>query len=131
MKYLATFEIFPEIKPKVKLTKFDEYQIKIIDSDIESAVEDITERYGEWKTVKRASKNGDQVIMDFEGLIDNKPFEGNASKDLNLGSKSMIPGFEDELVGKKADAKFDINVSFLQIILKVIWQIKQQFLKFL
>ena len=115
MKYLATFEIFPEIKPKVKSwTKFDEYQIKIIDSDIESAIEDITERYGEWKTVKRASKNGDQVIMDFEGFIDNKPFEGNASKDfkLILGSKSMIPGFEDELVGKKADAKFDIKVSF-------------------
>ena len=49
-----------------------------------------------------------KVIIDFEGKIDGESFEGNESKDfkLVLGSKSMIPGFEDNLVGKKSGESF-------------------------
>jgi trigger factor len=112
--YSAIIEVFPEIKPKFsKWTSYDEFSIEIEDNDIDNAVADILRRYGEWKDVKRDAQLDDQVIIDFLGKIDGEEFEGNSAKDfkLVLGSKSMIPGFEDSLVGKKPSS-FKINCKF-------------------
>ena len=56
----------------------------------------------------------DQVIIDFEGKIDGEGFEGNESKEFKLiiGSKSMIPGFEDNLIGKKSGDSFSFTTKF-------------------
>ena len=114
LTYSATIEIFPEIKPKFsKWTAYDEFSIDIEDDDIDKAVADILRRYGEWKDVKREAQLDDQVVIDFLGKIDGEEFEGNSAKDfkLILGSKSMIPGFEDSLIGKKPST-FKINCIF-------------------
>tara|TARA_B100000700_G_scaffold131972_1_gene147521 strand:- start:1720 stop:3021 length:1302 start_codon:yes stop_codon:yes gene_type:complete len=115
ISYSAVFEVFPEIKPKVSRWKsFEKSEITLDDSDVDLAIDDILERYCEWRKVERVAKEKDQVVIDFEGKIDGKAFEGNESKDfkLVLGSKSMIPGFEDNLVGKKSGETFSFNTSF-------------------
>ena len=112
--YSATVEVFPEIKPKFsRWTNFEEFEIEIDDSDIDHAIDDIKKRYGEWKDVKRESKLDDQVVIDFFGKINGEEFEGNSAKDfkLVLGSNSMIPGFEDSIIGKKP-SKFSIKCTF-------------------
>ena len=114
LTYSATIEVFPEIKPKFsKWTAYEEFSIDIEDDDIDKAVADILRRYGEWKDVKREAQLDDQVVIDFLGKIDGEEFEGNSAKDfkLILGSKSMIPGFEDSLIGKKPST-FKINCIF-------------------
>jgi len=112
--YSALIEVFPEIKLKLsKWTSYEEYTIDIEDDDIDKAIADILRRYGEWKDVEREAQLDDQVVIDFLGKIDGEEFEGNSAKDfkLILGSKSMIPGFEDSLVGKKPSS-FKINCKF-------------------
>ena len=114
LTYSAVIEVFPEIKLKFsKWTSYDGFSIDIEDDDIDKAIADILRRYGEWNDVKREAKLDDQVVIDFLGKIDGEEFEGNSAKDfkLILGSKSMIPGFEDALVGKKPSS-FKINCKF-------------------
>ena len=113
--YSAEFEVFPEFKPKLTRWKsFEESKITIESDDIDLAVADILERYGTWKDVDRAALEKDQVIIDFTGTVDGEEFEGNSSKDfaLVLGSKSMIPGFEDAIIGKKINDEFNAEVKF-------------------
>ena len=115
VSYSAVFEVFPEVKPKLSRWKsFERSEITLDDSDIDLAINDILERYCTWEKVDREAKDQDQVIIDFEGKIDGEPFEGNESKDfkLVLGSKSMIPGFEDNLVGKKSGDSFSFKTNF-------------------
>ena len=112
--YSAIIEAFPEIKPKFsRWTSYEEFSIEIEDNDIDKAIADILRRYGEWKDVSRKAQLDDQVVIDFLGTIDGQEFEGNSAKDfkLILGSKSMIPGFEDGMLGKKP-SKFKINCNF-------------------
>ena len=104
ISYSATFEIFPEISPKLSSwTKYENISISIEDEDIDLAIKDIVKRYGEWEDVSRKSQKDDQVIIDFTGMINGEEFEGNSSVDfkLVLGSNSMIPGFEDSIIGKE------------------------------
>ena len=115
ISYSAVFEIFPEVKPKISRWKsFEKSEISMDDADVDLAINDILERYCEWKSVEREAQDKDQVVIDFEGKIDGESFEGNESKDfkLILGSKSMIPGFEENLVGKKSGDSFSFNTNF-------------------
>ena len=115
ISYSAVFEIFPDVKPKLSRWKsFEKSEITMDDSDVDLAIDDILERYCEWKKVERVAQDKDQVVIDFEGKIDGEGFEGNESKDfkLVLGSKSMIPGFEENLVGKKSGESFSFQTNF-------------------
>lgn len=64
--------------------------------------------------VDREAKSGDTVNIDYEGSVDGVPFDGGKAQgyDLSLGSNTFIPGFEDQLVGKKAGDECDVNVTF-------------------
>ena len=115
ISYSAVFEVFPEIKPKLSRWKsFEKSEITLDDSDVDLAINDILERYCEWQKVERAAEEKDQAVIDFEGKIDGEGFEGNESKDFKLviGSKSMIPGFEDNLVGKNSGESFSFKTNF-------------------
>ena len=114
LTYSATIEVFPEIKPKFsRWNNYEEFNIEIEDTDIDKAIADIFKRYGDWKDVDREARLDDQVVIDFLGKIDGNEFEGNSAQDfkLILGSKSMIPGFEDNIIGKKP-SKFTIDCKF-------------------
>ena len=115
ISYDAEFEVFPEIKPKLGMfKKYEETTIEFNDQDVDFAIDDILDRYGVWKEVNRDVKKHDQVTIDFVGTIDSKEFEGSSSKNfpLVIGSNSMIPGFEEAIIGKKTDDEFSFNVIF-------------------
>ena len=85
------------------------------DKDVEGEIERIRNSYSRTIDVTdRAAELGDIVIIDFDGKLDGKPFEGGKATnyELKLGSGQFIPGFEDQIVGHKIGEEFDINVKF-------------------
>ncbi|MBA2652952.1 MAG: trigger factor [Tatlockia sp.] len=113
--YTAVFEIFP----KFDIVELDNAEIEVIraevkDKDVKEMLEKLREQNKEWHEVSRNAAKGDKIVIDFEGFLGDEPFEGGKAEgfELVLGSGSMIPGFEDGLIGAKKDKPFDLNVSF-------------------
>lgn len=85
------------------------------DKDVEDELDRVREQNARLISVEDTeSKDGDTVIIDFEGFVGDKAFEGGKGENypLVLGSNSFIPGFEDQLIGKKAGEEVDVNVTF-------------------
>ena len=113
--FKAECEIFPEIKldglDKIKVEK---WSCKIAEKNVKEMFERLRKQHAEWKPVKREAKNEDQLKIDFEGFMGGEKFEGGSAQDMPivLGSASMIPGFEEGLVGKKAGEETTLKVTF-------------------
>ncbi len=115
LQYTATFEVFPEITiAELGGAEVEQVNSTVADKDLEDMLGKLLDQHKEWSEVKRKSKKGDKAIIDFKGMIDGEAFDGGAAEDfeLELGSDSMIPGFEDGIIGQKAGDEFDINVKF-------------------
>ncbi|MDX5372521.1 MAG: trigger factor [Pseudomonadaceae bacterium] len=115
LEYVATFEVFPEIK----LAGFDgiaveRLQAEVTDADVDNMLEILRKQNTRFEAVERAAENGDQLNIDFVGKIDGEAFAGGSAKGtpLVLGSGRMIPGFEEALVGVKAGEERVINPTF-------------------
>ena len=108
------------VKPEVELGEYKGLEVKkgrvtVAKKDIEAQVENYRHQFAELTTKENGEvAKGDTVVMDFEGFIDGEAFEGGKAEGHNLviGSGSFIPGFEDQLVGKKAGEEVDVNVTF-------------------
>ncbi|MCW8859748.1 MAG: trigger factor, partial [Deltaproteobacteria bacterium] len=114
--YEAEVEVRPEIVAK-DYTKLSLEKEKFVfdESSVEKQLQQMAEsRVLLEVTSRKKARVGDTVIMDFEGFIDDTPFENGAAKDyqLELGSNSFIPGFEDQLIGMKRDQEKDVEVTF-------------------
>ncbi|HLB56858.1 MAG TPA: trigger factor [Coxiellaceae bacterium] len=113
--YTAKFEVYPEIHLK-DLTDiaFESASGEVTDADVGSMLIQLRTQHAEWIDVDRASKLGDRLEIDFDGTMDGKPLEQGSAKGskLVLGSKSMIPGFEEGLVGVKKGEKKTLDISF-------------------
>lgn len=113
--YSAKFEIFPEIdvaelnQAAVELT-----QSEVTDKDVNDMLDKLREQNKTWNNVSRAVQSGDKVVIDFEGFLGDEAFAGGSAKghELVIGSGSMIPGFEEGIIGKETDASFNIDVTF-------------------
>lgn len=114
--FTATLEIVPDIKlGDYKALKVKKQTVKVAAKDINEVIERMRSGMGEKKPVVRAAKNGDEVIIDFDGKDkEGKAVAGASGKDypLNLGSNTFIPGFEEGIVGKKAGDAFDLPLTF-------------------
>lgn len=107
-------------RPDVKLSalnklKFDETTVEMGDEDIDQVIERLQKSQVKFEVeTERAAENGDQLHIDFVGSIDNEEFEGGKGEDvpLVLGEGRFIPGFEEQLLGKKAGEDLTINVDF-------------------
>jgi trigger factor len=114
-EYVATFEVYPQIQlqdfSSVEVTRLD---ATLVESDIDDMIENIRSQRATFNPVERAAQNGDQVNIDYTGVKDGVEFEGGKAKGqmLVLGSKSMIPGFEEGVVGMKAGEEKTINLAF-------------------
>ena len=115
--FIYTAEV--ALKPEVKLGKYKGVSVTKADTKVtatEVKAEADREREASARKVKveKALKNGDTAVIDFVGSIDGVEFEGGAGEDypLELGSGSFIPGFEEQLVGKKVGDDVDVNVTF-------------------
>ena len=113
--YTLEFEVYPEIKVKAlsKLT-IDQVSSKVTEEDEERALQDLQDRSTEYKTVKRKSKDGDRLIIDFEGLLDGESFEGGAAEgfEIVLGKGTMIEGFEKGLIDVASGKTVEVNATF-------------------
>lgn len=115
VEFVATADILPDVKiGDYKKLGVKKQTAKVSDKDIKDVLDNIAKAYAEKKVVKRAAKLSDEVIIDFTGKKDDKPFDGGSAKDytLALGSGSFIPGFEDGIVGHNVGDKFDLPLTF-------------------
>ncbi len=109
-----------QTKPEVKLGKYKGIEIKKIeynvkDEDIEHELGHMQEHNSRLISIEdRPVENGDIATIDFEGFVDGVPFEGGKAEghELTIGSKTFIPGFEEQIIGMKIDEEKDIKVKF-------------------
>ena len=106
-------------KPEVELGKYKGIEIEKIeynveDSDIENNLKQMQEKNSRVISVETPVEKGNIAVIDFEGFVDGKAFEGGKGENysLEIGSGSFIPGFEDQVIGMKIDEEKDINVKF-------------------
>lgn len=116
LKFTATIEILPDIiLGNYKKLKVKRERVAVTDKEVEETIERMRTQLAERKEVKRDAKNGDVVTIDFVGKHENGDvFDGGTANDydLELGSGSFIPGFEDAIVGHNAGDRFDVPLSF-------------------
>ena len=100
----VSFEAVVTVKPNVELGEYKHLGIKkeeveVTDADVEERLERLLSNQAEWQIKEGEAKKGDIVVIDFKGFIGDEAFEGGEAKgyELELGSGSFIPGFEDQL----------------------------------
>lgn len=113
--YTIEFEVFPEITvaPLAELS-IDQIGAEVSEEDEARALQELQDRATEYKSVKRKSKNGDRLIIDFEGMVDGEAFEGGAAEgfEIILGRGTMIDGFEAGLTDVAAGKDVEVNATF-------------------
>lgn len=113
--YTIEFEVYPEIKVNtLSSLKIDQVTSKVTEEDEERALQDLQDRSTEYKSVKRKSKEGDRLVIDFEGLMDGESFEGGAAEgfEIVLGRGTMIDGFEKGLIDIAPGRTVEVNATF-------------------
>ena len=115
LKYVATFEVFPEFEGEIDLGfEVERPQVEIIEADIDNMLDNLRRQRTVWQPAGRAAQTGDQVTIDFSGTINGEPFSGGKAENvpLVLGSGKMIPGFEEQLAGVSAGEEKTLTVTF-------------------
>lgn len=114
--FKAVITVKPEIEVgDYKGLKAEKKVAEVTDEDVDAEIKKLQERNSRLVSVEgRAAENGDTVVFDFEGFVDDVAFEGGKGENytLVLGSGQFIPGFEEQIVGKSAEEEFDVNVTF-------------------
>ena len=115
LEFVAVFDVFPEIA----LASFSELSVErpvaeVTETDLDNMIENLRKQRASWEVAERAAEQGDRVNIDYEGFKGGEAFTGGSAKGQNLvlGSGSMIPGFEDGLVGAKAGDSKTLSLSF-------------------
>ncbi len=114
------FTAIVQTKPEVKLGKYkgievEKVEYNVSDEDVEHELGHMAEKNARLVTIEdRPVESGDITVIDFEGFVDGKAFEGGKAEghELTIGSNTFIPGFEDQIIGMKIDEEKDINVKF-------------------
>ena len=110
-------ELYPEVTlGDYKGIEVPKTAVSVAKSEVDAEVGRMAERSARIETVERPAQKDDTVVLDFEGFVDGKPFEGGKAENysLKLGSGSFIPGFEDQLIGVSAGEEKDVTVTFPQ-----------------
>ncbi len=116
----VTFKAKFYVKPEVEITDYIGIPVtktvrEASDEDADNEISDTQKRNSrQVEVTDRAAQDGDIVVIDFDGYVDGKPFEGGKAEkyNLTLGSGQFIPGFEEQIVGKNIGDEFDVNVTF-------------------
>jgi trigger factor len=113
--YVATFEVMPEVRlenlDKIKVTRPD---VSIGDEDLDEMIEKLRKQKATWEAVDRASKEGDRVVVDFDGTLKGEAIAGGKGTEVPvvLGEGQMLPDFEKALFGIKAGDEKSFKVKF-------------------
>ncbi|MBL4837582.1 MAG: trigger factor [Kordiimonadaceae bacterium] len=117
LEYTLKVEILPDVKvDDFKAPKLERWVAEVADTDLNTALENIASQQKSFKDAAKTvkAKNGDAVVIDYLGRIDGEAFDGGAADghQLELGSNSFIPGFEEQLVGAKTGDEKIVTVTF-------------------
>jgi len=114
-----SFKAVVSVKPEVEIGTYKgleaEKAAPMVDAaEIDAEIDRLRDRNSSLVTVERAVQDGDTVLLDFEGFVDDVPFEGGKGENfsLKIGSGMFIPGFEEQLIGKAIGEECDVNVTF-------------------
>ena len=114
------FTVVMQTKPEAEVSKYKGIEIKkveynVTDKDVEHELHHMQEHNSRLISIDdRAVESGDIATIDFDGSVDGKAFEGGKAEnyDLEIGSNTFIPGFEDQVIGMKVDDVKDVKVKF-------------------
>lgn len=114
------FKVVITVKPEVEISDYRGIEVEkvvnaVTDEDVDKQIQALRERNGRLVTIdNRAAENGDVAVIDFEGFKDGVPFDGGSDEnyELALGSNTFVPGFEEQIVGRKTGEEFTINITF-------------------
>ncbi|MBM6551930.1 trigger factor [Marinomonas ostreistagni] len=115
LEFIAKVEVYPTIEladaSGIEVTRVVS---EVTEADVDTMLETLRKQNADWVAVDREAQDGDQVTIDFVGYLGDEAFEGGAAEGhkLVLGSNSMIPGFEEGIVGIKAGEERTISVTF-------------------
>lgn len=112
---VVSFALPPEVTlGQYKKLGIEAKKVKVYEKDVKAYIDNLKKQHAVMQVKEGAAKLGDSVIIDFVGYVDGESFEGGEAKgyELELGSNSFIPGFEDALVGIKANETRTIDVTF-------------------
>jgi len=115
LEFTATFEVYPEVEVQgLDKIAVEKPAVTVTDEDLANMLETLRKQHASWADVDAAAGENDRVTVDFVGTIDGEEFEGGKAEDfpLELGQGRMIPGFEDNIVGKKAGEEVVADVTF-------------------
>ena len=114
-----SFTALVTTKPEVTLGEYKGIEIDKIEytvgkEEVGAELDKLRNQHARIVTVERAVKKGDIAVIDFDGSVDGVAFDGGKGEnyELEIGSNTFIPGFEDQLIGKKTGAEVDVNVTF-------------------
>ncbi len=113
--FKATVAVYPDVKlGDYKGVSVPKEEVKVTADDVKERLNEMAERNARLVSVDRKAKKGDTAVIDFEGFLDGKPFAGGKGEghELELGSGSFVPGFEDQVIGMKAGEEKDIDITF-------------------
>ena len=115
----AVFKCTVAVYPEVELGQYKgleavKAEVKVMAADVNARLKEMADRNSRLVAVERAVKKGDTANIDFEGFDNGVAFEGGKGDafDLEIGSGSFVPGFEDQLIGMKAGEQKDIDITF-------------------
>ncbi len=115
MGYVAIFEIMPEVTLNSLSEKvIKRPQVEVTDADLQEMLTKLQKQRATWNEVEREGREGDQLTIDFKGFIDGEAFDGGSADGvpLTIGSSTMIPGFEDGLIGARAGESRTLEIPF-------------------
>ncbi|MBK8186320.1 MAG: trigger factor [Cellvibrio sp.] len=115
LEYVAVFEVYPSVAlADMAAYELTRHTAEVTEADLDTMVETLRKAQATWKSADRAAADGDQVNINFVGTKEGVEFAGGKADNqkLILGSKSMIPGFEEGIVGMKTGEEKTISVTF-------------------
>ncbi len=115
LSYTAVFEVYPEIQvPDAASIELTRPIAQVTDKDVENLIQTLRKQRRTWEKVDREATDGDRVTVDYAGTIEGEPFEGGDAQQVpvELGSHSLIEGFEEGLRGAKAGEQRTLDLTF-------------------
>lgn len=113
--FKCTVAVYPEVKlGQYKGLEAPKAEVKVVAADVNARLKEMADRNSRLVSVERAVKKGDTADIDFEGFDNGVAFDGGKGEnfDLEIGSGSFVPGFEDQLISMKAGEEKDIDITF-------------------
>ena len=113
--FKCTVDVYPEVKlGQYKGLEAPKAEVKVAAADVNARLKEMADRNSRLVSVERAVKKGDTADIDFEGFDNGVAFDGGKGEnfDLEIGSGSFVPGFEEQLIGMKAGEEKNIDITF-------------------